>query len=147
MPTETDHAFVERLKDAVGSESLRKFAARINVSYSGFAAYISGKSEPSRPALIAIAKAAGVNVEWLATGQGDRNTRVIEVLDRELISALIVGAGDVYRHHGRALDLDRLADWVATRYPLIVRSQPSRAARDSMVEMALVELGLGFDKI
>lgn len=33
--------------------------------------YASGESEPSRDKLIALAKAADVNVLWLATGEGE----------------------------------------------------------------------------
>ncbi|MGK7345428.1 MAG: LexA family transcriptional regulator [Candidatus Nitrospinota bacterium M3_3B_026] len=32
--------------------------------------YLSGKSDPTRKRLVAMAKAAGVTVEWLATGEG-----------------------------------------------------------------------------
>jgi transcriptional regulator with XRE-family HTH domain len=32
--------------------------------------YLKGESEPSRPRLVALARAAGVRVEWLATGEG-----------------------------------------------------------------------------
>ena len=62
--------FSIRLKKAVGDQSNREFAKRIGVSPSGFGQYISGKSEPTRPVMIAIADVAQVNLEWLATGAG-----------------------------------------------------------------------------
>jgi len=50
--------------------------------------YLAGRAEPSRPRLVAIAKAAGVCVEWLATGEGPRLPSEIRVqhigFDREL---------------------------------------------------------------
>ena len=65
-----DQAFIERLKkcvEIVGSENaLAKLAG---ISQSGIRRYFSG-GEPTRTKLNAIAQAAGVSVEWLATGQG-----------------------------------------------------------------------------
>ncbi len=60
--------FHERLQKALGDESVRGFSRRSGVSETALRAYLAGKSEPSRPALIAMADAAGVSVEWLAVG-------------------------------------------------------------------------------
>lgn len=63
-------AFGERLKQCVriiGSENA--LARKASISTAGLRKYLSG-GEPTRPVLIAIATAAGVNVEWLATGKG-----------------------------------------------------------------------------
>jgi transcriptional regulator with XRE-family HTH domain len=64
-------AFVERmfvLEELVGNKS--KLASRAGISNSGMRHYFFGKGEPTRPQLIALAHAAGVNVSWLTTGDG-----------------------------------------------------------------------------
>jgi transcriptional regulator with XRE-family HTH domain len=62
--------FAERLKACIGDDSLRAFASKAGISPTALRQYLIGKSEPTRPMLLAIAHTAGVNVAWLATGDG-----------------------------------------------------------------------------
>lgn len=62
--------FPLRLQTCIGGESARAFSRKIGISPSTMGQYLSGKSEPTRPVLIAIADASGVSVDWLATGRG-----------------------------------------------------------------------------
>lgn len=65
-----DDAFIERLHELVrrvGSASA--LARRAGISHSGLSRYMSG-GDPSRRVLVALATAAEVRVEWLATGEG-----------------------------------------------------------------------------
>lgn len=66
--TEVDQ-FPARLKQAVGEKSIRGFARDCGFSDTVLRQYLNGQSEPTRPALLAIARTADVSVEWLATGQ------------------------------------------------------------------------------
>ena len=66
--TEVDQ-FPVRLKQAVGDKSIRGFARDCGFSDTVLRQYLNGQSEPTRPALLAIARTAKVSVEWLATGQ------------------------------------------------------------------------------
>jgi phage repressor protein C with HTH and peptisase S24 domain len=61
--------FPARLKQAVGDKSIRGFARDCGFSDTVLRQYLNGQSEPTRPALLAIARTAQVSVEWLATGQ------------------------------------------------------------------------------
>ncbi len=61
--------FPTRLKEAIGNNSIRGFARNCGFSDTVLRQYLSGQSEPTRPALLAIARAAEVSLEWLATGQ------------------------------------------------------------------------------
>lgn len=72
--TEVDQ-FPGRLKQAVGDKSIRGFARDCGFSDTVLRQYLNGQSEPTRPALLAIARTADVSVEWLATGQpvGENN--------------------------------------------------------------------------
>jgi transcriptional regulator with XRE-family HTH domain len=62
--------FAERLALAVGGRSVREYARAIGLSESVVRQYLKGKSEPTRPALVAMARAGGVSLEWLASGSG-----------------------------------------------------------------------------
>lgn len=61
--------FPVRLKQAVGDKSIRGFARDCGFSDTVLRQYLNGQSEPTRPALLAIARTANISVEWLATGQ------------------------------------------------------------------------------
>ncbi|CAG9297048.1 XRE family transcriptional regulator [Celerinatantimonas diazotrophica] len=57
--------FPERLKEAIGNTSVRKFAQKCGHSESGLRKYLAGKTYPPLDKVIDIAKAADVSVEWL----------------------------------------------------------------------------------
>lgn len=61
--------FSNRLKLALGGESINSFANRCGVSESLLRKYLSG-SCPGLDKAAGIAKAAGVDIGWLATGEG-----------------------------------------------------------------------------
>jgi len=66
-----DAAFVSRLKlliDEFGSA--RAFARACGVSESAIRKWHGGTSEPTREKLVAMAEAANVSIEWLASGRG-----------------------------------------------------------------------------
>ncbi|KZE34577.1 XRE family transcriptional regulator [Crenobacter luteus] len=66
---EKDH-FHERLQQLLPLfKSVRAFASASGVSQTGLQRLING-GEPTLSTLVALAKAAGVSVEWLATGEG-----------------------------------------------------------------------------
>ncbi|MEM9908087.1 MAG: LexA family transcriptional regulator [Cyanobacteria bacterium P01_D01_bin.44] len=61
--------FPSRLKKVVGDKSIRSFARECGFSDTVLRQYLNGNSEPTRPVLLAIARAADVSLEWLAAGQ------------------------------------------------------------------------------
>jgi len=64
--------FRTRLRDALDGQSVNGFAKRVPVSQSVMRQYLIGESEPTRPVVLAIARAAGVSPSWLAFGLGPR---------------------------------------------------------------------------
>lgn len=60
-----------RMQEILGRESMRSFALKCGLSEGAIRNYLSG-GEPTRPALWAISEAAGVSLEWLATGRGPK---------------------------------------------------------------------------
>lgn len=67
-------SFPQRLKQAVGENSIRGFARSCGFSDTVLRQYLNGQSEPTRPALLAIARTANVSIEWLAGGQPGYNS-------------------------------------------------------------------------
>jgi phage repressor protein C with HTH and peptisase S24 domain len=64
-------AFVERLRTILGHwPSADRLARAMGVSPSAFRKWLKGEAEPSRERLVALARAAGVGVAWLAEGEG-----------------------------------------------------------------------------
>ena len=72
MPDTNRDAFVARLKQVVGEESIRSFARRSGISDTFLRQCLTGKSEPTRPILVALAHAGGVSIAWLACGEGNQ---------------------------------------------------------------------------
>lgn len=62
--------FSERLRVAIGSESTNKFALKCGISESLVRKYLAG-SIPGFDKATAMARAAGVSLEWLAGGEGE----------------------------------------------------------------------------
>ena len=80
--------FPERLKEGMNGKSARAFSHECELSDKMVRQYLSGQSEPTRPALIALADAANVRVEWLATGEGPKERESLPVTETESHNAL-----------------------------------------------------------
>ena len=63
-------SFGSRLLGAIGRTPVRALARETGISEGVLRKYLSNDSDPSRTRLIALAKAADVSLEWLATGLG-----------------------------------------------------------------------------
>jgi phage repressor protein C with HTH and peptisase S24 domain len=68
-------AFVDRLKTILAHwPSADRLARAMGVSPSAFRKWLKGEAEPSRERLVALARASGVGVAWLAEGEGPTPT-------------------------------------------------------------------------
>jgi phage repressor protein C with HTH and peptisase S24 domain len=63
-------AFRERLRLVIGERSVRAFAQSAGISETVMRQYLAGKSEPTRPVIVAIARCGQVEAGWLVTGDG-----------------------------------------------------------------------------
>ena len=61
----------ERIRQTIGDESVASFSRRCNIGDSTLRKYLDG-ALPNSINLVAIADAANVNIEWLATGRGPK---------------------------------------------------------------------------
>ena len=78
--------FPSRLKQAMGSKSIRGFARECGFSDTVLRQYLSGQSEPTRPVLLAIARAADVSLEWLAAGQAATDVLAKKYIYKETLA-------------------------------------------------------------
>jgi transcriptional regulator with XRE-family HTH domain len=125
MITETDSlrgqdgasGFAERLEEAIGEQSVRAFAGQAGLSEGVVRKYLRNASYPTLDRLISLARAGGVRVAWLATGEGPQAD-----LDEDQ-AALIQAFGAYWRRfapadsffsaaHRFAADYNRGADGV-----------------------------------
>lgn len=130
-------SFPERLKiivDQVGNASrLGKLAG---ISYKSISGYLAGSNDPSRERLVAIAKAANVNLLWLATGEGPMRSgdtpdpaqpqekaesaeeRSQSPVDMELLTDIIRALENALAQTGRTLAPNKKAEVIAILYEL-----------------------------
>ncbi|WP_265410824.1 XRE family transcriptional regulator [Actinobacillus pleuropneumoniae] len=71
-----DQAFAERLQWILKekfSSNTSEFSRAVGIAITSLNRWLIGEADPSRSNLIKTAKASGVQLEWLATGQGKRD--------------------------------------------------------------------------
>ena len=110
---ELENNFIARMElcaDKIGSVSA--LAKKAGISQSGIRRYFSG-GEPTRPHLAALAAAANVSLEWLATGNGEP--------DEEVSAAA--------KPRSTPLDLDSLEDVATKVLELLEKHRPDISAR------------------
>jgi len=92
-----------------------RFAKQCGMSPTVMHQYLSGKSEPTRLALIAMACTAGVNLEWLMSGEGpvEKNTGSC-LIDRDLYEGIIESVEDSLLKMNKTLPLGKKLE--ACRY-------------------------------
>lgn len=105
-----DPAFADRVAricEMVGGSA--ELARRAGLSRRVVDKYVAGGSDPSRQRLIRLAQAAGVSLQWLATGEGSdkRGGGVIQDeailhLDRGLLGVVLKGLRDAAQRRGEA---------------------------------------------
>jgi transcriptional regulator with XRE-family HTH domain len=118
-------AFKCRLKQVIGEESVRSFALRAEISPSVVRQYLAGKSLPALDNLLAMTKAANVNLAWLATGEGlmrgerVESSRGCEAVDAEALTKALTLVEQV----GPGLPLVRKVKVTAALYALFVKNE------------------------
>lgn len=70
-----DRTFPDRLRECIVDEPVASFARRCRLSEGLIRAYLKGEKQPGMERLVAIAEVAGVTLDWLATGRGQKHRR------------------------------------------------------------------------
>ncbi|MFN3375187.1 MAG: helix-turn-helix domain-containing protein [Burkholderiaceae bacterium] len=73
----TDSTLPSRIRESIAEEPVAAFARRCDIGESLIRKYLAG-SEPSATNLVKIADAAGVSLDWLATGRGPKRREYTE---------------------------------------------------------------------
>nr|WP_169050414.1 helix-turn-helix transcriptional regulator [Brenneria salicis]NMN90561.1 helix-turn-helix protein [Brenneria salicis ATCC 15712 = DSM 30166]RBP64893.1 helix-turn-helix protein [Brenneria salicis ATCC 15712 = DSM 30166]RLM31606.1 hypothetical protein BHG07_04945 [Brenneria salicis ATCC 15712 = DSM 30166] len=135
-------SFADRLWESIGDESVLSFAKRSGVSEGVVRKYVKGETEPTVGRLVAMARAAGVSINWLATGEDSESKddltgivkktdtpidieslrRSIELLDEALIAT------------GRIMDSSKKAELISAIYELEVNNQKDKR-RDVILKL------------
>jgi transcriptional regulator with XRE-family HTH domain len=112
MPREdkSARAFRDRLEALAGRVgSYYRLAKAAGVSEGTLQTYRNRGSEPSRPILVALAKASGVSVDWLASGES--------LLNRDILEAIIREIREAEKIENRIVDEKAMAEIIAEVYP------------------------------
>ena len=145
-------SFVARLQLVVQQwPSAERLAKATGVSTSAFRKWLKGVAEPSRDRLVALAEAAGVNVSWLAQGEGAEPDPIsLAARARSPQSANLAGNPDI----AQFLVLPKRREAAAAGAGLPTTSEPTEfigfrhdwlrtnfglAARDVILEIAVGE--------
>jgi len=141
---ERDNGFHERLRKILeGEASSSAFARRAGISQSGFHRIEKG-GEPTLKTIIAIAKAAGVSVQWLATGDEGAGGHASEgaegELDKWLFSRVIDGIRRTYEKVGGRLQTVNEVELGLEMYRQITAVAENQEDRRGALLMALYQL-------
>ena len=114
--------FAERMFQAAQmAGNATRLAEATGISRRAIGDYLAGKAEPSRPRMVAIAKSAGVSLEWLATGDGKmhQNADVFTAqLNIELLEDAILTVEDYIRELKVKIDHSSKAALILLLYTL-----------------------------
>lgn len=125
-----EEGFAARLRMLMGSDSEAAFAARCpGVSRPLLRKYLSG-SEPGMSKVVAIAKARGVRIEWLATGEGPMRPESAPAaqLDTARLKAVLSAVEGHLRDQRQTLDPDTKAELIALIYKWSAERDPAAVA-------------------
>ena len=101
--------FPQRLKQAMGENTVRAFSKLSGLPHSTLNSYVNNQTYPSLDRLAAIAKASGCSIEWLASG---------EISDDDMITVyqydlrVSAGNGALVEHEYPVAEFRFSADWL-----------------------------------
>lgn len=131
--------FPARLGELIGNSSVRAFARKAGVSDTFLRQCLAGRTEPTRTKLMALARAGGTSVEWLATGGGSRHVVKDPAphpgLDRSLLESVIGTVEQVLGDTGCSLSADRKALLVTVLYEMHTGQEGSAITRDEVLKL------------
>jgi len=127
----------------------KEMATLTGISKSAIDKYAQGRSDPSRSALMAMARAAGVSLQWLATGEDEivgeneghqRPEPAEPPLDKWLFSRTIDGIRRVYRRVGGQIPTVSEVELGIEMHNRIAALAEGQEARHGALLMALDQL-------
>jgi transcriptional regulator with XRE-family HTH domain len=126
-----DSSFENRIKKIISLVgSAEKLSHSAGMSPSLIGKYLSGKTDPTRKKLIALSEAAGVNVQWLATGEGLMRNGEWHQLKPEFLTLFIEmledyknELGENFTHEKRIEKFNKLYELSSDNFPTSERAK------------------------
>jgi transcriptional regulator with XRE-family HTH domain len=117
-------ARIRRCVEIVGNG--HSMSQKTGIPRSTLETYLTGKAEPKISRLVAIAQAAGVSINWLATGTGEescvpRSSDKV-TMDGDLSALIVDGIAAVYRQEGMKIEPAHLGRKAAQIYSSLVNA-------------------------
>jgi transcriptional regulator with XRE-family HTH domain len=128
---------IRLIADRVGRAGLSRVAG---VSEAQIFRYISRENEPKVSVLLRLAEAAGVRVEWLATGKGAMEADGAgdaSELDEELLIRILAGLDAVCDERGIELQPDARARFSVAIYRQVMATISDGEDREAMVDAVI----------
>jgi hypothetical protein len=111
----------QRLAEALVEETLAGFSRRSGVPESNLRAYMKRGVKPGLDHLVAMADAANVSIEWLATGRGPRQRQAPAgaTIDLDRLQRAVAAVQEGVQGSGTLPDPARYARLVAAAYGML----------------------------
>ena len=130
-----ESALPDRLRDAIGDESVTAFGRRCGIGEATLRKYFKG-TLPNIENLIAIADAANVSIEWLAAGRGPKQRGAAQPpapapavqLDTRILTRAVTAVQEGLAGLKRPLPPDKHAALIMAAYELILEDEQQAAA-------------------
>ncbi|CAK0752058.1 putative HTH cro/C1-type domain-containing protein [Azospirillaceae bacterium] len=153
----TPSSFSSRLRTILDEQkSVLSFARKCEVDDNLLRRYLAG-SEPGLDKVVRIAKAAGVSVQWLTTGEGPMRpedessappTSVtpplepapVPDIDKELMGRLMDAIHRLYKQEGATISMIDLGRLTADKYSEIIQAAQTPQKRIDMIDLIVVQL-------
>lgn len=136
-----ESALPDRLRDAIGDESVTAFGRRCGIGEATLRKYFKG-TLPNIENLIAIADAANVSIEWLAAGRGPKQRGAAQAtapshapapavqLDTRILTRAVTAVQEGLAGLKRPLPPDKHAALIMAAYELILEDEQQAAAAE-----------------
>lgn len=131
-----ESALPDRLRDAIGDESVTAFGRRCGIGEATLRKYFKG-TLPNIENLIAIADAANVSIEWLAAGRGPKQRGAAPApapavqLDTRILTRAVTAVQEGLAGIKRPLPPDKHAALIMAAYELILEDEQQAAAAET----------------
>ncbi len=143
-------ALSERVKELIGNEPLIAFAQKCGVKESTLRNIIKSAASPRTDNLVAIADAANVSIEWLATGRGPKQRGAqqqqqqatppaassTQFTDVERLSRAIAAVQEGLASINRTLPPKKHAELIEAAYELITQEETNTAKVIKLIRLA-----------
>ena len=133
-----NQAFSDRLRVIISEcKSLSEFAKKSGITESLIRNYLLGKSLPGLDKLVAIAKTANIEINWLATGVGEikRGGNRAAAVDVDLLEAVIEAVESYLDQVKGVLKPAKKAQLIAALYDLSLGEEKQTVDRAKVIQL------------